>query len=169
VARAAQRLTPPPPPPCRQFLSLLVLVAVARAAPRPEKLDLLERNVQLSAQRERDRFAQILSQQNQHQDDGGYQQQFSTDNGIQHQERGTSYPGIEPETGSFVKEGTYEYLNDDGSIVTISYVADENGFEVLNKDALVQLLPTPPPTQYPPPQVPGSGLPVPEPLPQFNQ
>lgn len=94
---------------------------------------------------------------------------FRTENGIAAAEQGTSYPGAEPETGSYVKEGSYEYQTDDGNVIVVSYVADEKGFEVLNPDALSAVLPTAPPTQYPPPLVPGAGLPVPDPLPEFNQ
>ncbi|XP_037092942.1 cuticle protein AMP4-like [Pollicipes pollicipes] len=144
-----------------KLLLTLMLVAVCRAAPRPEKLDGLQ-------PLHPDRDARILEQLHQASEDGGYSQQFRTENGIAQEERGTSYPGAEPETGSYVKEGTIEYPLDDGAVVTITYVADENGFAVLNPEALQGVLPTPPPTQYPPPVVPGAGAPVPQPLPEYN-
>ncbi|KAF0298788.1 Cuticle protein AM1274 [Amphibalanus amphitrite] len=144
-----------------KLLIILLAVAACRAAPRPEKLDELEA-------RHPDFDAQILEQINQHTEDGGYSQLFRTENGIVQEEQGQSYPGAEPGTGSYVKQGVIEYPLDDGSILVLNYVADENGYAVLNPEALSQALPTPPPTQYPPPQVPGAGVPVPQPLPEYN-
>ena len=93
---------------------------------------------------------------------------FRTENGIAQQEQGISYPGEAQGTGSYVKEGVIEYPLDNGGVLVINYVADENGFAVLNPEELEQALPTPPPTQYPPPAVPGAGVDVPVPLPEYN-
>ena len=79
-----------------------------------------------------------------------------------------SYPGFLQDSGSYVKEGRIEYTLDNGVPVVLEYIADENGFEILNPEQLQQVLPTPPPTEYPVPKVPGAGMPVPEPLPEFN-
>lgn len=93
---------------------------------------------------------------------------FRTDNGIEQRETGVSYPGTLPQSGTYVKEGTIRYELDDGQTVSLHYVADENGFQILDQSALQQALPTPPPTEYPVPKVPGAGLPVPLPPPQYG-
>ena len=42
---------------------------------------------------------------------------------------GRFQPGSEPETGSLIQQGSYEFVSDDGNTYQVSYVADENGFQ----------------------------------------
>jgi len=147
-------------------LYLLLLASAALAAPRPQRRRMTpEEKSQLRAEEEQ---AAILEQDLEKQDDGGYSLSFRTENGISQQERGTSYPGFLEESGTYVKEGTITYILDGGIPVELQYVADENGYEIINPEALKLILPTPPPTQYPLPKVPGAGMAVPQPLPEFN-
>ncbi|XP_037078342.1 endocuticle structural glycoprotein SgAbd-2-like [Pollicipes pollicipes] len=146
----------------RCLTCFLLAWAAAAAVPRRPDPEILHRRRAEAAN------AQILQQQTVKTEDGSYSLSFRTDNGIVQKETGTSFPGTLPESGTYVKEGVIEYVLDDGTPITLLYVADENGFEILNPDALQQVLPTPPPTEYPLPKVPGAGMPVPEPLPQFN-
>ncbi|XP_043195913.1 larval cuticle protein LCP-14-like isoform X2 [Amphibalanus amphitrite] len=139
-------------------LCLIVLLAAASAAPTEERARLRE----LAAD------AKILEDDVRKSPDGSYSLAFRTDNGISQQEQGISYPGFLQDSGSYVKEGRIEYTLDNGVPVVLEYLADENGFEILNPEQLQQVLPTPPPTEYPLPQVPGAGMPVPDPLPEFN-
>ena len=44
---------------------------------------------------------------------------FRTENGIAQQEQGTSYPGAEPGTGSYVKEGVIEYPLENGGVLVL--------------------------------------------------
>ena len=52
---------------------------------------------------------------------------YETTNGIKAKEDGISYPGNDPETGSYVRSGSYSY-EWDGVTYTVTWTADENGF-----------------------------------------
>ena len=52
---------------------------------------------------------------------------YETSNGIQASEDGISYPGDEPETGNYVRTGSYSY-EWEGVTYTVTWQADENGF-----------------------------------------
>ena len=69
---------------------------------------------------------------------------FETDNGISREEEGD---------GAQVT-GSYSYTADDGTLVEITFVADENGFQPQG-----DVLPTPVPTEYPTPAVPSTEAP----------
>ncbi|XP_076056257.1 endocuticle structural glycoprotein SgAbd-8-like [Oratosquilla oratoria] len=55
--------------------------------------------------------------------DPSYSFSYETGNGITHEEQGQP---IEPE--SFVVQGSYSYTAPDGSVITVNYIADDNGF-----------------------------------------
>ncbi|KAJ8954444.1 hypothetical protein NQ318_011120 [Aromia moschata] len=70
--------------------------------------------------------------------DGSYHYEYETANGIAAQEQGgvvntASGPGS-------VAQGSYSYTSPEGKVISISYVADENGFR-----AVGDAIPTPPP------------------------
>ena len=52
---------------------------------------------------------------------------YETTNGIKAQEDGISYPGNVPESGNYVRSGSYSY-EWEGVTYTVTWTADENGF-----------------------------------------
>ncbi|XP_059482159.1 endocuticle structural glycoprotein ABD-4-like [Neocloeon triangulifer] len=75
--------------------------------------------------------------------DGSYKFGFDTANGISVDETGYNKPiqSQDPENqNAQVAEGRFTYTGDDGQQYTITYVADENGFQPQGDH-----LPTPPP------------------------
>ncbi|XP_037088878.1 endocuticle structural glycoprotein SgAbd-2-like [Pollicipes pollicipes] len=92
-----------------------------------------------SAAQGRDAQARTLSEENINNGDGTYQFSFQTDNGISRDEQGDANQVT----------GSYSYTGDDGVPVSISFVADVNGFQPQG-----DVLPTPVPTEYPTPDVP---------------
>ena len=53
---------------------------------------------------------------------------FETSNGISHQETG-SPKQVDQEPGVVVAQGADSYTNPEGQVVSITYIADENGFQ----------------------------------------
>ena len=74
-----------------------------------------------------DRDARIVNYQYGIEEDGGYETNYETTNGISANEDGISYPGNEPETGNYVRTGSYSYTWE-GVTYTVTWTADENGF-----------------------------------------
>ncbi|CAG9858869.1 unnamed protein product [Phyllotreta striolata] len=71
--------------------------------------------------------------------DGNYQYSFETGNGISQEEHGfLKNPGTENEAQ--VVQGSSKYIDPNGNLVELSYIADENGFQPVGAH-----LPTPPP------------------------
>ncbi|XP_073980506.1 uncharacterized protein [Rhodnius prolixus] len=72
--------------------------------------------------------------------DGSYSYSYETGNGIAAQESGhqSSVPG--PEGPGTAAQGSYSYKGPDGQTYTVTYTADENGFQPQGAH-----LPTPPP------------------------
>lgn len=64
-------------------------------------------------------------------EDGSYQYEFDTTNGIAAQESGV---------GGYYASGSSAYYAPDGQLITLTYTADENGFHPSGEH-----LPTPPP------------------------
>ncbi|XP_065220272.1 endocuticle structural glycoprotein SgAbd-5-like [Planococcus citri] len=62
---------------------------------------------------------------------GQYGLSYQTIDGVQVQERGYLKPG-ENGTYYFVREGSYEYPETNGTKRTVKFLADETGFNVLN-------------------------------------
>ncbi|XP_033250045.1 pupal cuticle protein Edg-78E-like [Drosophila miranda] len=65
------------------------------------------------------------------QDDGSYNYQFETTNGIAQQEQGV---------GGYYASGSSQYYSPEGQLIQLTYTADENGFQPQGEH-----LPTPPP------------------------
>lgn len=81
----------------------------------------------------------ILSYENVNNGDGSYKFSYETENGIKAQEQGeVKNKGSENEIQSV--SGSYSYTAPDGQVITVTYIADENGFQPSGDH-----LPTPPP------------------------
>jgi hypothetical protein len=66
---------------------------------------------------------------------------FETGHGIVVEESGSQKQvGMLPEESGAISSGSYSYTNQDGSVITVTWVADENGFKASGDH-----LPTPPP------------------------
>ncbi|XP_043208855.1 cuticle protein CP14.6-like [Amphibalanus amphitrite] len=74
-----------------------------------------------------DKSARIANHQYGIEEDGSYQSNYETTNGIRAQEDGISYPGNIPESGNYVRSGSYSY-EWEGVTYTVTWTADENGF-----------------------------------------
>ncbi|KAF4520087.1 hypothetical protein B566_EDAN014192 [Ephemera danica] len=107
------------------FALILVSLAVVSAAPQ---------------QRPNDRPIAIVRQHNDINPDGSYQWSYETENGIVADEQGfVKNKGI-PEQEAMTAQGSYTYKGDDGQVYSVTYTADENGFQAQGAH-----LPTPPP------------------------
>ncbi|XP_013113602.1 pupal cuticle protein Edg-78E [Stomoxys calcitrans] len=78
-----------------------------------------------------DAAAQTRSFSSDIKEDGSYQYQYDTTNGIAAQENGV---------GGYYASGSSAYYAPDGQLITLTYTADENGFHPAGEH-----LPTPPP------------------------
>ncbi|XP_050082882.1 endocuticle structural glycoprotein ABD-4-like [Anopheles aquasalis] len=101
----------------------------------------------LAAPQRSDAEAEILKQDNNIDPDGQYEYSYETANGIRGQETGTLKRASSPDTSDvIVAVGSISYTAPDGTVVDLSYTADdENGFQPSGAH-----LPTPPPI---PPQI----------------
>ncbi|CAB3221321.1 unnamed protein product [Arctia plantaginis] len=82
----------------------------------------------------------ILKQEQNINPDGSYEYSYETGNGIAAQEQGSlksSGPNSEP---SIAVQGSFSYTDLDGTPISLTYIADENGFQPQGAH-----LPTPPP------------------------
>ncbi|EFX66318.1 hypothetical protein DAPPUDRAFT_219079 [Daphnia pulex] len=74
-------------------------------------------------------------------ENGTHKNSFETGHGIVVEESGSQKQvGILPEESGAISSGSYSYTNPDGSVITVTWVADENGFKASGDH-----LPTPPP------------------------
>lgn len=81
----------------------------------------------------------IISYENVNNGDGSYKFSYETENGIKAQEQGElKNKGTDNEIQSV--SGSYSYTAPDGQVITVTYIADENGFQPTGDH-----LPTPPP------------------------
>lgn len=81
----------------------------------------------------------IISYENVNNGDGTYHFSYETENGIKAEERGeVKNKGTDNEIPSV--SGSYSYTAPDGQVITVTYIADENGFQPMGDH-----LPTPPP------------------------
>lgn len=90
------------------FQVFLALFAVAFAAPQKQEIE-------------------IISQENNINPDGSYAWSYKTGNGINAEEQGNLKNG--PEGDYISAQGSFAYTADDGSPISLTYVADENGFQ----------------------------------------
>uniref|UniRef100_A0A8W7P7X2 Endocuticle structural glycoprotein SgAbd-2 n=1 Tax=Anopheles coluzzii TaxID=1518534 RepID=A0A8W7P7X2_ANOCL len=82
---------------------------------------------------------EIISYENMNNGDGTYKYSYETANGIKVQEQGEiKNKGSDNEIPSV--QGSYSYTAPDGQVITVTYIADENGFQPQGDH-----LPTPPP------------------------
>merc|ERR1711946_115690 len=73
--------------------------------------------------------------------DGSYSFAFETEDGVKVEESGSQKQvGETAEDVGTVSQGSYSYTGPDGVVVTVNWVADENGFQATRDH-----LPTPPP------------------------
>ncbi|XP_038211302.1 endocuticle structural glycoprotein SgAbd-2-like [Zerene cesonia] len=96
----------------------------------------------LNYNRQSERYAnqaEILRFENEINQDG-FRYAYETSDGTKAEQEGRVIPGSLPEQGSLLVTGSYSYVGDDGKTYTVTYVADENGFQATGDH-----LPTPPP------------------------
>jgi hypothetical protein len=85
----------------------------------------------------------ILAYENEVPGDGTYRYSYQTGDGITAEEQGEQRPVpdengvVEPGT---VNRGSFSYTSPEGQLITVTYIADENGFQPTGDH-----LPTPPP------------------------
>ncbi|XP_063360123.1 flexible cuticle protein 12-like isoform X2 [Cydia amplana] len=96
----------------KSFVVFALIVAAVAAAP----------------QRSPDADAQVLKYDAENIGVDGYRYAYETSNGIKSEEQGQlTNPGAENE--AIVVRGSYAYTGPDGVVYTVTYVADENGFQ----------------------------------------
>ncbi|CAB3221323.1 unnamed protein product [Arctia plantaginis] len=103
------------------FIVLSALVAVSCAAPQYQEIPIVRQEQTINP-------------------DGSYQYSYETGNGIAAQEQGSlrsAGPNSEP---AIAAQGSFSYTSLEGIPISLSYVADENGFQPQGDH-----LPTPPP------------------------
>ncbi|XP_042241709.1 cuticle protein AM1239-like [Homarus americanus] len=91
-----------------KLVLLACLVALATAAPRPDK------------------DAVILADQRQIGPDGSFIFNYETSNGIAEDRAGN--PGVE---GQINMQGTYSFTHPDGTVTVVNFVSDENGYRLI--------------------------------------
>lgn len=81
---------------------------------------------------------------------------YESENGIKMQEQGFVKQGEKKEDHINVAQGSYSYTSPEGQSFTVNYIADENGFQVLDSDDTEIEQPSfkqpPPPKQAPQPK-----------------
>ncbi|XP_047986781.1 endocuticle structural glycoprotein SgAbd-2-like [Leguminivora glycinivorella] len=112
----------------KSFVALSALLAVACAAP------------QFQQQYQQSQVIPIVRQSQEVNFDGSYQYSYETGNGIAAQEQGYLKNAGVKDAEAQVAQGSYSYTSPEGIPITVTYVADENGFRAEGAH-----LPTPPP------------------------
>merc|ERR1712200_326426 len=108
-----------------KFIIVAAFLAVAMAAP-----------AELDAP-----VVAIVKSTNEMNEDGSYSFSFESEDGTKVEESGSQKQvGPEPENIGTVAKGSYSYTGDDNVVITVNWVADENGFQATGDH-----LPTPPP------------------------
>jgi len=109
----------------KQFI-IASLVALAVAAP---------------AEFDTERPVAIVSSRSDMNIDGTYSFAFETEDGVKVEQSGSQKQvGETAEDIGTVSQGSYSYSDPDGVVITVNWVADENGFQATGDH-----LPTPPP------------------------
>merc|ERR1712212_1375779 len=114
-----------------KLLIVVCLAALAVAAPDYSSADSSEKG------------AAILRDDRVDGDDGRYNVDVETDNGISFSQSGSP----EGDEGAIIKAGSYSYTAPDGTFVEVKYVANENGYQPQS-----DLLPVAPEFPHPIPQ-----------------
>ncbi|XP_061710360.1 endocuticle structural glycoprotein SgAbd-2 [Cydia pomonella] len=112
----------------KSFIALSALFAVACAAP------------QFQQQYQQNQVIPIVRQSQEVNFDGSYQYSYETGNGIAAQEQGYLKNAGVKDAEAQVAQGSFSYTSPEGIPISITYVADENGFRAEGAH-----LPTPPP------------------------
>ncbi|XP_042241707.1 cuticle protein AMP1A-like isoform X2 [Homarus americanus] len=92
-----------------KLVLLACLVAVTAAAPHP------------------DRDAQTVVDERQDDGDGNFYYRFEASNSITEERQGT--PGVE---GQSNMQGSYFFTHPDGTVTVVNFIADENGYRVVD-------------------------------------
>ncbi|XP_066943730.1 cuticle protein AMP1A-like [Macrobrachium rosenbergii] len=121
-----------------KFVILAALAAVALAAPQYSYDAPAARSSADSSEE-----VAILRDDRVHEDDGKYNFDFESENGIRFSEAGSP----DGDEDAIVSAGQYSYTAPDGTEVVVKYVADENGFQPQS-----DLLPVAPEFPHPIPQ-----------------
>ncbi|KAL1138371.1 hypothetical protein AAG570_008435 [Ranatra chinensis] len=82
----------------------------------------------------------IVSYVNDHNFDGSYRYSYETGNGISVNEQGVVKNPGQKDLEAMTAQGSFSYTAPDGQVITVRWVADENGFRPEGAH-----LPTPPP------------------------
>jgi len=80
----------------------------------------------------------IIRSESENNGDGSYRYLWENSDGTQAEESGYLKPN--GEEGIQVAQGSYQYYSPEGQLISLSYIADENGFQPVGDH-----LPTPPP------------------------
>ncbi|XP_057370572.1 larval cuticle protein LCP-22-like isoform X3 [Daphnia carinata] len=107
-----------------KFIIALAFLAIAIAAPQGDKkpIEIISSNSEMNA-------------------DGSYTFDFVSADGTKVSESGSQKQvGPKPEEIGPVSKGSYSYTSPEGVVITVNWVADENGFQATGDH-----LPTPPP------------------------
>lgn len=76
---------------------------------------------------------------------------YESENGIKMQEQGFVKQGEKKEDHINVAQGSYSYTSPEGMPIKVNYIADENGFQVLDSDDDDEMMmKMPPQTKQPP-------------------
>merc|ERR1712071_629054 len=83
----------------------------------------------------------IVSSRSEMSEDGSYSFAFESEDGVKVEESGSQKQiGETPKESGTVSKGSYSFSDADGVVLTVNWVADENGFQATGDH-----LPTPPP------------------------
>ncbi|KAF9798809.1 hypothetical protein SFRURICE_020373 [Spodoptera frugiperda] len=115
----------------KSFVVLSLLVAAACAAPQYN---------QYQQQQYQGQEIPIIKQTQEVNFDGSYQYSYETGNGIAAQEQGYLKNAGVKDAEAQVAQGSFTYTSPEGIPISVSYIADENGFQPQGAH-----LPTPPP------------------------
>ncbi|KAL4706490.1 hypothetical protein ACJJTC_015688 [Scirpophaga incertulas] len=115
----------------KSFVVLSTLIALTCAAPQFQ---------QYPQQQYQNQQIPIISQTQDINPDGSYQYSYETGNGIAAQEQGYLKNAGVKDAEAQVAQGSFAYTSPEGIPISVSYIADENGFRAEGAH-----LPTPPP------------------------
>ncbi|CAH1368994.1 unnamed protein product, partial [Tenebrio molitor] len=123
-----------------QFI-VATLIAAAFAAPQQNYYQQQQQQHQQQYQPQyTGKFVPIVSESNEINPDGSFSYSYATGDGQQAQAQGyLKNAGVKDQEAEVI-QGSYSYTAPDGTPITITYVADENGFRAEGAH-----LPTPPP------------------------
>jgi len=119
---------------------ILVSLLVGTAFGAPQQLQPQRQLRQTEFQQPTTEPIPILRQEQEVNFDGTYKWAYETGNGIKAEEQGFLKNAGVPDQETQVAQGSYSYTAPDGQLISVTYIADENGFQPQGDH-----LPTPPP------------------------